>query len=57
MTWYVKWRKAADSVASILCDERKKVAELYDEQDTMGRSVWIEDHEGKPLQRSDFDNA
>lgn len=57
MTWYVKWRKPDLASIAILCDEAAKAAELYDEQKALGSDVWIEDHEGRPVDRSDLHSA
>ena len=55
MTWYIKWRRADQSVAETLIDEPEKVKAIYDDWFEAGRVIWIEDHEGRTIDRDDFD--
>lgn len=53
MTWKIKW-PTGNGTAETLHDDRKKVAEIFDEAQQKGLSPWIEDHKGKRLKREDF---
>jgi hypothetical protein len=55
MTWWVKWRTASGAAPGTLCDEPSQVIDLFDEQKAMGRDPWIEDADGRLVNRESFD--
>lgn len=57
MTWHIKWRKSDGSAVSVLSDDLDHAKELFDEQEELGRSPWIEDHQGRKLDRADLDDT